>query len=95
MGYPYGDTYLETIQKHPKECEQIKTAYYAYVQKFINEHGLTDAVDLTIKQQFEILGEAFEYYSDTLSGITDGYHFMWDVLGKLLTPTDEHNNNDV
>ena len=37
MGYPYGDTYLEQIQKHKQECEDIRKAYYILVRKYAKE----------------------------------------------------------
>ena len=86
MGYPYGDTYLETIRKNDKECQEIKSAFNVLKRKYIRESNgkFTDEIELSIKEQFEILGEAFELASWTLDGIADGYHFMQDVVERLL-----------
>lgn len=85
MGYPYDKTYLEQIQENKKECQAIINGYYLLRRKFINEHEeYSDDIDLDLKENFALLGEAFELASHTLDGITDKYHFMWDVLEKLL-----------
>ncbi len=86
MGYPYGDTYLERIQKHKKECEDIRKAYYILVRKYAKEKHI-DPIELTLTESFSLLGEAFELESVALDGASDIYHFAWDVLDALLTPT--------
>ena len=90
MGYPYGETYLEQIQRSKRECEEIRQAFYVLRQKYVKDHdGYSDIVDLSIKENFEVLGEAFELASDAADGISDEYHFMWDILDALLTPKEE------
>lgn len=84
MGYPYGDTYLETIQKRPDECKAIRDAFYILRVKYVKDHGYSDTIDLTMEENFKVLGEAFEFASDTVGGIADVYHFMWDVLDELI-----------
>lgn len=86
MSYPYGDTYLEQIQKRPEECKHIREAYYVLLNKYMREHKVPDDIDLTMAQRLELLGEAFDYESWTIKDITDSYHFMWDILDALLTP---------
>lgn len=83
MGYPYGDTYLEQIQKNKKECEDIRKAYYILVRKYAKEKHI-DPIELTLTESFSLLGEAFELESVVLDGVADIYHFMWDVLDELL-----------
>ena len=85
MGYPYGKTYLEQIKEGKSECEAIYNAYYVLAHKYAKDHQ-KDPTELTLKESFGILGEAFELASDILDGCTDEYHFMWDVLDELLTP---------
>lgn len=51
--------------------------------------GCTDIIDLSLKEQFMLLGEALELASSTLDSITDEFHFMWDVLDELFTPNEE------
>lgn len=90
MSYPYGDTYLEQIQKNPNECKQIEQAFYVLRKKYIKDHpGYNDPIDLTLPEQFMLLGEAFELGSQTLNGVSDEYHFVWDIIEALLTPTEE------
>lgn len=85
MGYPYDKTYLQQIQEKPSECQKIKNAYYAYINKLCEESPeYSDIIDIDIKTLFKILGEAFQYNSDVVGSITDAYHFMWDVLDALL-----------
>lgn len=85
MGYPYGETYLEQIQKNPKECKEIREAFYVLRHKYVKDRpGYTDTIDLSIQENFMVLGEAFELASDTVGNITDKYHFMWDVLDELI-----------
>lgn len=88
MGYPFEKRYIEQIKENPKECERIGVAYQTLKQKYLEEHG-EDMVSLPLSKDFEILGEAFQYASNILDGITDQYHFMGDVLDLLLTPTKE------
>lgn len=89
MGYPYGKTYLEQIQENHQECEEIKQAFYVLRQKYARDHKIGDSIELTIKQNFEVLGEAFELASETVGNITDAHHFLWDVVDELLTPKDK------
>lgn len=94
MGYPYGDTYLEQIQKNPSECKEIEMAYRVLVEKYLKEHNKSDDIDLSLQETFSILGEAFELCSWTVRDISDQYHFMYDVLEILLTPKEEKNGKD-
>lgn len=89
MGYPYGDTYLEQIQKHKEECEGIRKAYYILARKYAKEKHI-DPIDLTLQESFSLLGEAFELESVVLDGAVDTYHFIWDVLDALLTPKEDN-----
>lgn len=91
MGYPYDKTYLEQIQSSKKECKEIENAFYVLRQKYVRDHGYSDSIDLTIKENFEVLGEAFELASATVGDIVDGYHFMWDIIEELLTPKEDKN----
>jgi hypothetical protein len=85
MGYPYGKTYLEQIKEKPEECKHIREAFYVLLRKYVKEHdGYTDPIELSIQENFSILGEAFELASDTVGSIQDTHHFMWDVLDELL-----------
>lgn len=93
VSYPYDKTYLEKIQENKTECENIENAYHVLLRKFLSETRRDDVTDLSIREQFALLGEAFEYASSTLDGITDGYHFMWDVIEALLTSDEEKNAN--
>lgn len=86
MGYPYGKTYLEQIQERPHECKEIEQAFYVLRQKYAKDHKYSETIDLSLKENFEVLGEAFELASDTVGGIVDVYHFMWDVIEALLKP---------
>lgn len=96
MGYPYGDTYLEQIQKSSMECKEIENAFYVLRQKFVKDHdGYTDTMDLSISENFAVLGEAFELASSTVDGITDIYHFMWDIVDALLTPSKQEEKDDA
>lgn len=83
MGYPYGKTYLEQIKDDKKECEFIRSAFYVLRDKYCRENK-TDSIALTMKEQFMILGEAFDLASFTLNDVNDEYHFMWDVIDELL-----------
>lgn len=83
MGYPYDKTYLEQIQESKQECKEIATAFYVLRRKYMREHGKDD-IELSLQEQFSLLGEAFDIYSSTVSDITDQYHFMWDVIEALL-----------
>ena len=86
MGYPYGKTYLEQIQERPQECKEIEHAFYVLRLKYAKDHKYTDTIDLGLKENFQVLGEAFELASDTVGEIADVYHFMWDVIDALLNP---------
>lgn len=82
MGYPYDKTYLERIQESDYERQAIRNAYWVLRKKFVEDNKL-DGVSLDLKQEFALLGEAFQLESDTLA-VPDVYHFMWDVLDALL-----------
>lgn len=85
MGYPYDKTYLEQIQDRPRECKEIRDAFYVLRNKFVKDNPeYKDPIELDIKENFAILGEAFELASDTVGGITDPYHFLWDILDELV-----------
>lgn len=83
MGYPYGKTYLQQIIDRG-EHKKVLDVYHALTSKYIKEHDMNDAIDLSITEMFTLLGEAFEYGAYTLDGITDEYHFLSDVLWELL-----------
>ena len=83
MGYPYGDTYLEQIKKDKQECKEITTAFYVLRRKYMREHNKDD-IELSLQEQFSLLGEAFDIYSSTVGDISDQYHFVWDVIEALL-----------
>lgn len=83
MGYPYGDTYLEQIQKSEYECKQITNAYWVLAHKYCKDQS-KDIVELSVQECFTILGEAIELESEVLCGVVDAYHFMWDVLAELF-----------
>lgn len=85
MGYPYGKTYLEQIQEKPEECKEIRNAFWVLRQKYVKDHPkYSDGIELSLQENFSILGEAFELASDTVGSIQDPHHFMWDVLDELL-----------
>lgn len=87
MGYPWDKTYLEQIQENEKECKKIRGAFYVLRNKYVADSDkCQEAIELGIKENFAILGEAFELASDTVDGIPDAYHFLWDILDALLTP---------
>lgn len=86
MGYPYGDTYLEQIQKNKYDCKKIRDAFWVLAQKYKRVHGLPTGEELTLTQYFEVLGETFEHESVVLDSCTDPHHFVWDVLDALLGP---------
>lgn len=95
MSYPYDKTYLEQIQEHENECEEIEQAFKVLRQKFVKDSpDYTDSIELPISEQFRLLGEAFELASYTLDGVADEYHFMWDVLEALLTPKEKNGKDD-
>ena len=77
---------METIRKNDEECQEIKSAFNVLKQKYIKESNgrVTDEIELSIKEQFAILGEAFELASWTLDGVADEYHFVQDVVERLL-----------
>lgn len=81
MGYPYGKTYLEQIQENNHEMTTVRNAFWTLRKKYIAEHS--DVDDISLKEEFALLGEAFELGSNTLD-VPDVYHFMWDVLDELL-----------
>lgn len=83
MGYPYDKTYLQQIKEDKQQCADIKKAYYVLLHKYLKEHHVDD-IDLNLREFFAILAEAFELESETVSNITDVYHFMWDILDELL-----------
>ena len=93
MGYPYGKRYIDKIRDNKQECNEIENAFYVLRKKYVNDHeGYTDYIDLSLKENFAILGEAFELASNTVGDIVDVYHFMWDVVEELLTPMEEERN---
>ena len=95
MSYPYDKTYLEQIQEHKNECKEIEQAFKVLRQKFIKDHEeYTCVEDLSLAENFEILGEAFDLASYTLDGVSDVYHFMWDVLEVLLTPKEKNGEDN-
>ena len=89
MGYPYGETYLQEIQSSKRECEEIEQAFYVLRRKYAADNHLEDVINLTIAENFKLLGEAFELASMTLDAVTDGYHFVNDIIEALLTPKGE------
>lgn len=94
MSYPYGKTYLEQIQASPEECRAIREAFYVLRQKYVKDHeGYSDSIDLSIKENFEVLGEAFELVSGTVGDIVDVHHFLWDVLDELVPEKGKKNAN--
>lgn len=85
MGYPWDKTYLQQIHEHPKEMEEIRQAFYVLRQKYAKDHdGYSDSIDLSLMENFMVLGEAFELASGTVGDISDPWHFMWDVVDALL-----------
>ena len=90
MSYPSdGIRYIDDIKSSPEECSDIITSFYTLREKYIKEHNhVSSEIDLTIPEQLSILGEAFEYGSYTLRGISDEYHFIEDILDELLRPKD-------
>ena len=86
MGYPYGETYLEQIQKDKDQCQAVLDTFYTLRNKLVrdNPEKYCDTIDLSIEENFRLLGEAFELSADSVRGITDGYHFMWDICYELL-----------
>lgn len=89
MSYPIdGKTYLEKIRKNPGEMARIEAAYQAYLKRYCAINGFDD-IDVPIKTKFRLLGEAFQYCSETLDGVMDDYHFMWDVIDELLGDKNE------
>lgn len=89
LGYPYGQTYLERIKEDDRECRNIKEAFYILRRKYVKDHNYADSIELSIVENFTLLGEAFELESTTLQGIADPYHFLWDVVDELLTSNEE------
>lgn len=90
MGYPFDKRYIDKIRESKRECEDITHAFNVLRQKYVNDTpGYTDIIDLSLKEQFALLGEAFELASSTLDGITDEWHFLWDVVEELLTSDEE------
>jgi len=82
MGYPYGKTYLEQIQDSKNMREDVHNAYLVLLHQFCKEQGIED-IEVTLKEQFGILAEAFEYGG--VSGcVDDTTHFMQDVIHELL-----------
>lgn len=84
MGYPYGKTYLEQIQESERERSDIRKAYWILRNKYNKDHGNVFDYDLTLKDEFALLGEAFELCSEVVGDITDTHHFLWDILDELL-----------
>lgn len=95
MSYPYDRTYLEQIQEKRGECDEIKNAFYTLRKKYIKEHKhVNDIIDLSVTEQFTLLGEAFELASYTLESAPDDYHFIWDVKDALLTSKEEREERE-
>lgn len=95
MSYPYDKTYLEQIQESKSECKEIEQAFKVLRHKFVKDSpDYTDSIELPISEQFRLLGEAFELASYTLDGVSDDYHFMWDVVDALLTPKENNGTDD-
>lgn len=90
MGYPFDKRYIDKIRESKYECEGIVNAFNVLRRKYVSDTpGYTDITDLSLKEQFMLLGEALELASSTLDGVTDEYHFLWDVLDELFTPNEE------
>lgn len=83
MSYPYEKTYLEQIQEDKKEMSDIQTAYWVLKRKYAKKKGI-DTIELSLKENFAILGEAFELASEIVGDIHDSYHFMWDIMDALF-----------
>lgn len=86
MGYPYDKRYIDKIRDNSDECRQIREAFYLLQEKYTKDNNIPSDIDLSLQEQFRLLGEAFELASVTLDGAVDVYHFMWDVLEELLEP---------
>lgn len=85
MSYPYdGVTYLEKIQNDPDFLNEVDTAYYILISKKCqDEHR--DTIELSLEEQFSVLGEAFKLCGTGAYINNDDYsHFMQDVLDCLL-----------
>lgn len=89
MGYPFDKRYIDKIRENEKECEDIKNAFYVLRQKYAKDNNYNDVIELSIKENFGLLGEAFELASPTVGDISDGYHFLWDIVEELLTSNEE------
>ena len=87
MSYPYDKRYLDKIRENKAECKAIESAYYTLLKKYCKDNK-TDDITLSLQEQFALLGEAFELESHTVGDATDIYHFIWDVIEELLTPTE-------
>ena len=87
MSYPYDKRYIDKIRENKVECEAIESAYYMLLKKYCYDNK-TDGISLSLREQFALLGEAFELESHTVGEATDIYHFVWDVIEELLTPTE-------
>ena len=84
MSYPYNETYLEQIQKNKTECTKIKNAYGVLLNKYCKDNHLVDLNGVGVQKLFTILGEAIELEASAINGLSDNYHFMWDVLDALF-----------
>lgn len=93
MGYPYGKTYLERIQANPRQMDDIRVAY-ATIRAVQMQQTNRTLEELTIPEQFAMLGMAFELISDDLQGIADPWHFIQDVIEALLPEKDEDQHED-
>lgn len=88
MSYPQGKRFIQVIQASPDECQKIRDAFYLLRTKYIDDNPeYSGTIDLTLKEQFAILGEAFQLASTTLrdearSDTED--HFIQDVLMYLV-----------
>ena len=88
MSYPHGKTCLAQIQDNKDEKKAIRNAFYVLRDKYIADHPGVYDISLSLKEEFAILGEAFELESNTLD-VSGTYHFAWDVLDALLGDKDE------
>ncbi len=88
MGYPYDKRYIDKIRESDRECKAIREVFYAFRLKRAREKRC-DVIELSLPEQFKLLGEAFENASDTVGDISDQYHFVGDIIEELLTSDKE------
>lgn len=84
MSYPFdGVTYLEKMQNNPDFLSEVNAAYYILISKKCqDEHR--DVIELSLEEQFSVLGEAFKLCGNDIYINDDYSHFMRDVLDCLL-----------